>query len=129
MEKDSTSSSSDKPRYGREHYIELTFKLSRNDDELLARLWEAEPEIMSRLMPEIGNESEEEIAAEMSRWQGYTYLALNSLRITLGREPKLTPRQRMREALINLQEQASNKCTYPMCSYLLHDCPAHRTAR
>ena len=78
-------------------YIERLFEL-HPDEELLARMWEVEPGIMSRLMPEIGNETAEEIEAETPKLRSYINFALNSLRISLGREPCWTPRQRMREA-------------------------------
>lgn len=78
-------------------FVESVFEL-HPDDELLARLWELDPETMSRLMPEIGNESEKEISAETPRLLGYARFAINSLRITMGRDIKLTPRQRMHDS-------------------------------
>ncbi len=89
--------------YYKHLYIEKLFELNP-DDEMLARMWEIDPETMRRLMPEIGNETAEQVDAEMTRLQSHLYMAMNSLRIALGRQIKLTPRQRMREALLQLQE-------------------------
>lgn len=82
----------------REELFERLVKLHNPDDELLDRMWEMDPATMSRLMPEIGKETAEEIEAETPKLRSYINFALNSLRISLGREPRWTPRQRMREA-------------------------------
>ncbi len=84
-------------------YIEKLFTL-HPDDELLARLWEIDAETMSRLMPEIGNETMEEIDAEVPKLKSIINFALNSLRVTMAREIRLTPRQRMREARIQYED-------------------------
>lgn len=90
-------------------YIEDLF--SRHpDDELLARMWEVDPSTMIRLMPDVGYETQEEIDVENSHLRGYINFALNSLRITVGKEMKLTPRQRMREAFYNLDNADSDNC-------------------
>ena len=107
MEFESNSSDKEEARAVGVQYLETLFSL-HPDDELLARMWEMNPETMSRLMPAIGHESTENISYEMSCLRGVAYMALNSLRITIGREIRLTPRQRMREAKLRLDECVCN---------------------
>lgn len=81
----------------RKEYYKNLFELNP-DAEMKARMWEIDPAIMSELMPEVGSDTFEVPA--VPKWKVFAQIALNNIRISVGKWPKETcsPEKRMRYA-------------------------------
>ncbi len=74
------------------------------DKEMLARMWEIDPETMSELMPEVGTDAFE--VPEVPKWRVFAGIALNNLRLCMDKWPKETrsPEKRIRDAWEDYQD-------------------------
>lgn len=98
---------SDYDRLIREEEIRSYMKELYNlhpDNELLARMWEIDPETMSELMPEVGTDAFR--VPEVPNWKVTAGIAMNTLRLCFDQWPKETrsPEKRMRDAWQDMQD-------------------------